>query len=407
MSMSRRKRHEFRPNLGDGPLEERVVLSTITAPIVRTHESLLQNYRLNTMENALSGRQLRRTLQTQLRTAANAAETVINTQVRQLYANGRPTAQERADFNATVGGVLNATALRLSSLVSLLPGGAELAPRIQSSLIGQQPNSLVNRLDRLAQSNRITRSIQTLETAIGRQFDRVVTQRAGELNRFVRNNALNTAAVDDSGQVIPLRQYIGTQLINQLGNSLGSLSQSFSTMAGSSLFPEGTTTASPEALQAFGRQYSSALGLTGFQLGNGLSLLNGFTSGLTPQLQSALSNTGEGSTSLFSALQGLPTAFDGFNTAASTAFTNGFTNLTSPLSSFFNLPSTQTFELPTSNFQNPFGSQFSNFGNGFNSGFGTGFPGFGTPTSDFNTNFGTGFNNVVSGAAAIDRKSVV
>ena len=163
------------------------------------------------------------------------------------------------------------------------------------------------------------------------------------------------------------------------------------------LFADGATTATPEAQHAFAQQYLSALGISAFLLGNGLSLLPGLTSSLTPQLQTALFGTGENATSLFSALQGLPTTSEGFSSAASTAFNNAFQSLASPLSQFFALPTTsQTFALPTSNLAGPFGSEFSTFGNGFNSGFGTGFPGFGTAPTTADVNFGDGFTSIIA-----------
>src|SRR5205814_8625045 len=114
-----------------------------------------------------------------------------------------------------------------------------------------------------------------------------------------------------------------------------------------------------------------ALGTAAFPLGSNLALFPNAATGVLPQLQSGLFGTG--SRSLFGALQGLPTTSTGFSTAAGTAFTNGFGSLVSPLTNFFGLPSTQTFNLPTSNFTNVFGQPFTGntFFNGFNNGCGS------------------------------------
>jgi len=412
MTDARKKKLAFRPNLGEGPLEVRVVPATLlTTQVVRTHDILMQSMALNNLNNALAGPRLRNTFDKLFRSAEADARAAIRTQAAQLYANGTPTAQQKADFAASVNGIVAATALRLSSLVSLLPNGSNLVPGIQQALMGSQRNSLVSRVDQALQSNRISSSLGTLNRTLSRDLTLVTNRQVATFNRYVANNNPARQAVDANGQSIPIGTYVGGQLINQLGNTLGSLAQSFPTVAGSMLFSGGATTASPAALQAFAQQYSQALGLTAFSLGNGLSLFPGLTSGLVTQLQTGLFGTGANGTSLLSALQGLPTTSSGFNTAASTAFSNAFQSLTSPISSFFNLPSSQTFTLPTSNIPGLFGSSFSNFGNGFLTGFGSGFPGFGTfsgtgsltgtgtgtGTNLFNPAFGTGFNTLISG----------
>lgn len=410
MAKSRRK-HEFSPNLGDGTLEERVVLSTVTTSVVRTQESLLQAAALNRLNDSLSGQNLRSGITKQIRAATDGARRVINAQVAQLYANGRPTQLQKADFREMANGVLDATAFRISSLASLLPGGnQQLVPGIQRALLGNQSNSLSSRLDQVIQSNRSTRSIGSFQNAITRAVNTTTNQRIGTFNNFLSSNGAGFNSVDQNGVSIPISQFVGTQLVNQLNNSLGMLSQVFASQAGSTLFPDGATSASFDAQQGFANQYTSALGLVGSQLSSGLSLVPGLASSLVPQLQSALFANGPNSNSLFSALQGLPTTTEGFNTAASSAFSNAFQSIATPLTAAFNVPSSAfnvpssnftdpnlAFKLRTSDFTNLFGSQFSTLGNGFNNGFGSGFPGFGTASTNFNTNFGTGFNSVVSG----------
>ena len=391
-----RRNHTFRPTLDDQILEERIVLSPVSAPIVRTHASLMVTSELNALTASLSGRQLNNAVTREVRAINKSAQTEIRSQIAQLYANGKPTAQQKADFVAMSNGVLAATALQLSSLASLLPAGSNvLAPGIQSSLLGSQSNSVASRIAQAVDSGRIGATSHALTAAVNQTINRATTQRVSSFNTYLNGNAPYALSLDQSGNVIPLGQYIGNQIISQVGNSLGSLSQSFNQAANSMLFANGATTASLANQQAFAQQYQSALGVAAAQLSTGLSLAPSLASSLAPQLQTALFDTGSNSTSLFNALQNLPTSNNQFGTAASGAFNSTFQNLTSTLSTPFNLSGLST-TLPSSNISSLFGSQYTTFGNGYLGGFGTGFPGFGTPTTSFNTNFGTGFNNFIS-----------
>jgi len=410
MSISRKRKHTFRPTV-DGTLEERVVPATVGISVLRTPAALGQASVFNRLNNALTGRQLRNTVTQQIRTAINDARSAINAQFRQANSDGRLTLQERADLQARAQGTLNATALRLSSMASLLPGGnTQLVPGIQRSLLGDQRGSLSSRVESLLGSNQSTRSVVAFNRALNQVARNVATQRIGNANSFLRSPGLGFGSVDQSGVTIPISQFVGARLVDQLNNSLGMLSQTFVSQANSSLFPNGATTADPAAQQALSRQFLSALNLTASQLSSGLALFPGFASTLAPQLQSSLFATGADSTSLFNAIQGLPTTSDGFGTAATSAFSDTFRNLAPTLVSAFNVPPSAlnlqagtitdpelAFKLRTDNFTSPFTAPFSNLGNGFNNGFGSGFPGFGTTPTDFNPNFGTSFDTAISG----------
>ncbi|MDB5352436.1 MAG: hypothetical protein JWN86_3683 [Planctomycetota bacterium] len=392
MTPPRRMKYAFRPTVDDSPLEPRIVLSTVVPTVVRTHASLAAAQALNNLVYSLSGQRLNHAVTQQVRAATSSARQAINAQITQLYANGRPTAQQKADFLATANGILDATALRLSTLASLLPGGNDvLVPGIQRALLGSQSNSLASRIEQAVQSDRTARA---LTTSLTQNVNRATTQRISVFNNYLSGNGPAFASIDQNGQSIPYAQFIGNQIISQLGNTLGMLSQTLPTLANSTLFANGATTATASAQQAFANQTLSALGVAASQLSTGLSLVPGLAPSLTSQLQTGL--FGSGSSSLFSTLQSLASTNNGFGAATSTAFTNAFQSLTSPLSSSFILPASQTFQLPTSTFSNLFSSEFSSFGNGFNTGFGSGFPGLGTASSSFNTNFGTGFNNLIS-----------
>ena len=397
MKTSRTNRHAFRPTLGEQVLEERVVMSTLGTTVVRNHDSLLLANALNNLTSELSGRNLNRAVTQQVRTATHNAQIAIRSHISQLYANGKPTAQQKANFLAMSNGVLAATALQLSSLASLLPAGSNLLnPRLQGSLLGSQSSSVASRIAHALQSGRAGFSSQSLTTVITQSLNHATSQGVSSFNTYLNGNTPFSQSLDQTGNVIPLGQFIGNQIITQLRNNLGSLSQSFSQLAGSMLFANGATTATAANQQAFAGQFSSALGVAASQLSVGLSLSPSLASSLAPQLQSALFNTSSTSNSLFNSIQNLPTSNDLFNTGASTAFNSTFQGLNSLLSTPFNLPASTTASLPGGNTPGLFGSQFSNFGNGFTTGFGTGYPGFGVPTSNFNTNFGTGFNNIIS-----------
>src|SRR5699024_8756343 len=157
-------------------------------------------------------------------------------------------------------------------------------------------------------------------------------------------------SVNSTGQRIPLEQFMGNQLLNQVGNTFGQLSQTFPSVANSTLFPNGTNvTPTHAAVNQFTTQAGHALATAAFQLGSSLSVFPG-SSGVIAQLQPLLfgsanspvnslassAATGINSTggtfnpsassaatgiagntfsSLVSALQGLPFGSTGFNTA--------------------------------------------------------------------------------------------
>ena len=197
---------------------------------------------------------------------------------------------------------------------------------------------------------------------------------------------------------------MGGQVISQLSNTLGSLAQSFSTVATSMLFPNGTSgTPGEDLVSAFNTQASNALTTATFQLGSSLSMFNGF-SNVVSQIQPMLFGSTANLNSLASSLQNLAFGSSGFDSAVTSAFNTGFNNLLAPINSFlgYDLADQSNSVLPTSGLTSLFSSQFtgSSFDSGFNNGFVSGptpgFVGFGSAPSVFNTNFGTGFNNTVS-----------
>ena len=369
----------------------------------------------------------------QVHVAARDLRSAIQAQIGQLYANGAtPTTQQLANFNASIAGALDATALRLSVQASLLPNsGARLLPAIQNAILGSGPRSLASRLTTLAQSGQLSGSTGTSTQALTRMLNTSTQQTASQLTNYFDTTPVNRLSVNSSGQRIPIQQYIGGQLLNQVGNTFGSLAQSFPTVASAILYPNGTTTTTTPTqtnLNAFTTQYNNALATAAFVLGSGLSVLPSASS-VVSQLQPLLFGLANGSTgstgttglagstgttgltgstgsgtlsSLVSALQNLQYGSTGFNTAVSNAFSSSFQNLVTPIARAFDMNGSLNAVLPTSGFTSLFGSPFtgSTFFNGFNNGFSTGtntgFIGFGMAPNAFNTSFGTGFNNFVT-----------
>lgn len=376
----------FRPSLNESVLERRVVLNAAGVSAMAQAAS---------RQNAIVQRLIFNALRDQFRSAGNNLRSAINTQVGELFANGTPTAQLRGDFNSRVAGQVFASAFQLSSQAALLPGSSRLVSRLQSSLLGSNPRSLLTRLENLPQAAMANASPARIQAAIARTLNSVFSAGRSQLNNFLSSTPINRLSVDQAGNRIPLQQFMGSQLISQLGNTLGSLSQSFPKFASSALFANGALTATPANQLAFINQAGSALGTAAFQLGSDIALFPFNSTVVTPALRSGL--FGNSPTSLFTQLQNLPNAAATFGTAASTAFNTGFQNLVFPLNSFFNLPTTaQNLTLPTSQLNSIIGPAFDSISNGFNNGFGNGFIGFGTAPTTFNTNFGTGFTGFVT-----------
>jgi hypothetical protein len=284
-----------------------------------------------------------------------------------------------------------------------------LIPGIQNALFGSGSNSLISRIQSLAASGRTAASATTLQAAVTRQVNATLQVANARFGNYFTTTSLNRLSVDPSGNRIPLRQFMGNQLLSQVGNMFGVFAQNFPTVSTSALFPNGTTdvnglpiTASQAALSAFNLQANNALQTAAFQLGNGLSILSGASQAVS-QIQPILFGSGVSPTSLASSLQNLQFGSTGLNSAVSSAFNSSFQNIGGVLNPILGLQSQSSMTLPTSGFTNVFGSNFtgSNFASGFNNGFvaspSSGFIGFGQAPAAFNSNFGTSFNTFASG----------
>ena len=242
------------------------------------------------------------TYKRQAKAAARDLRTAIKAEVAQLYANGAvPTSQQMADFDASVAGAVDATALRLSTQAALLPNsGARLEPAVQNAILGSGPKSLVSRLNALAQAGKLSGTTAASSRALTNLLTTTNQQTVSQLNNFFNTTPVNQLSVNASGQHIPLQQFLGDRLVSQVGNTLGSLSQSFPTVANAALFPNSTTGIPTQAaMNAFTTQYDNALATAAYQLGSGLALFP-TSSSVVSQIAPMLFGSGTASNSLAS-----------------------------------------------------------------------------------------------------------
>jgi len=376
--------------------------------------------RQTTGASALSRRDVLQSYRAQLQAASNDLRQYVRTQISQLFANGTPTQAQIADLRDQLSGAVNATAFRVSSQLALLPRATErLVANVQNNLLANNGTSLLGRFNRLLNSQALTQSPDRLATFLNRAVNANGASNVGQLNNFLTTSPIFRNSVDaTTGQTIPLQQFMAQQALFQFGNSLGSLANSFPNVANSAIFQNGAMSTDPAIQGAFASQLRNAVSLAANQLGNNLavfpnraSLFPGSGTNVLSPISQALfgagttgGTTGGTANSLFASLGQIPTTgtSDQFFQGVNTAFTNSFNNVGNVLNPFFGIatPPGGVQSLPTSPFQNI----FQTFGNSqldnFNSGFGSGFIGFGQPTTgvgtgSLRTGFGTGFNGLL------------
>ena len=410
MNNRMRNRTTFHPSLAEATLENRLVLSsagTFVPPTPPPAPPPVYSDVVILKPTSLAiARQLRTDYTRQVQLATLDLRNAVALEIRQLYANGSvPTSQLLNDFDASVHGTIDATALRLSSQASLLPGsGARLVPAVQNALLGSSSNTLSSVLSSALQSSRDTGSALRLQSIVARDIDSLPNQINPQFNSYFNTTNLNQAAVNGSGQEIPLAQFMAGRVVSQLGDTLGTLAQSFPNVANSVLFPNGSTTNPTQQLfDQFGVQVRSALSTAALQLGSSLAVFPGSSSVIAQIAPDLLgSSTSSGTNSLASALQSVPFGSTNFDTAVGGVFNRSFDNFLGPVTSFLGMRGQSNLTLPTNGLTSPFSSQFSgsSFSSGFNNGFAAdttvGFVGFGVAPSVFDADFSTGFNNTVS-----------
>ncbi len=423
-----RKNGQFRlrPSLSSSALEDRVVLATgKAAAIVAAAASPTPAPSPFTPigNTRLTAPQLEQDF-----LAVNArdgcSQTEIQTDAAALYANGHPSSFQLFNFNSEVAGAIDATALRLSSQAALLPGtNIRLLAQIQNNLMGPSGTSLVNRIAGTTISTRLTSSPAMFQASLANNLSQIQVANAQSLASYFNTTSINRDAVDANGQMIPLQQFIGTQIVNQFENNLGALSSAFSTQLGqlfnntaaqvskanvgntvraAQLTNATTTTPTAAQISAFQNSTAQALGLVTNTLGNDLSLLGSTASQFNSQIQNAFNVAAPGSTSSF--FGGLMNSITSFRPGVGPNLTNPFLSplntLGPQLKGEFGLPASTQTTLPTSQFTSVFNPSFTGttFNSGFNNGFGSGFTGFGTTPTNFKSNFNTGFSNVLGSA---------
>ncbi len=464
MRSNKRVKLAYRPSMIDSTLETRVVLSGST--IVAGESPAVLELKPSAIyaelgltpppaappispalarelaSHKLPVQMVRKAFQQQVHVATQDLRTAIQSQISQLYANGNtPTAQQLTDFQASIAGALNATALRLSTQASLLPRSTNLVTKIQNSILGTGANSLSTRLTTLAESGKLSGTTGVSSTALSNLFNSATRQGVSSVNTYFQATPVNGLSVNTSGQHIPLEQYMGSQLLNQVGNTLGMLAQAYPSVANAMLFPNGATgTPSQSAISAFNTAYNNAVGTAAFQLGSGLSLFplsSGVISQLVPLIYGSGSTgatgttgttgttgiTGTAASNLSTSLASIPgllqslmlggsagtigttgttgttgmtgtTGLTGttgtsigsltgtnstsaLQAAISQAFGGVYSSLASPLSTYFGVTTPSTLTLPTSGFNSLFASPYIN--SSYYNGFNNGFSSGTTP----------------------------
>ncbi|MGO9462780.1 MAG: hypothetical protein ACLQVF_01265, partial [Isosphaeraceae bacterium] len=313
MFCRRRNRTAFHPSVTEATLENRLVLSSAST-VVTPPPAPPPVYSAVVIRGPVQWTtvgQLRTAYAGQVQLATLDLRNAAALQIRELYANGSdPTTQQLADFNASLQGTIDATALQLSSQASLLPGSAtRLVPAIQNSLLGSSSTSLSSVLSSALKSSRNTGSAPRLQSVIGQDIVDFLPRRiTPELNTYFSTTNLNQAAVNGNGQRIPLTQFMAGQVVNQLRDTLGTLAQSFPNVANSVLYPNGSTSNPTQQLfDQFGVQSRSALSTVALQLASSLSLFPGSSSVLS-QIEPMLAGSSTDTTGLLASIEVLPYA---------------------------------------------------------------------------------------------------
>ena len=135
MRTNRRNHAAFRPDLNRNGLEERLVLS------------LPPGFNFVSPEQAS---RFRAAVSREVRSTEFAVRTQIQAQARQLFANGTPTTQQMADFEADADGTILAGTSAVASTFALVPGAQRsLVPSTARALLGNSQSSLMSRVHNL------------------------------------------------------------------------------------------------------------------------------------------------------------------------------------------------------------------------------------------------------------------
>src|SRR5262249_45468848 len=160
--------------------------------------------------SATTGLQTRRDLYVaylnQFRSAENGLKQVLNDQINQLYANGKPTKDQLANLQNLANGTIDGMAFLVSSQLALLPAATNtLVPRVQTALLSSSRSSLASKIDGYINSPRFNQSAQSLKAVIGRSItDYTLAARRQFLN-YLNTTPINRLSVDaQTAQRIPV-----------------------------------------------------------------------------------------------------------------------------------------------------------------------------------------------------------
>lgn len=323
MSRTKKAKHAFRPTMNQKTLEERVVMSaSASADLIFTRPPVAMGA-VNV--RSFNSPQIAQAYRVQFRQASQALRRAIRMEANQLLANGTPDQQAIENFNASVQGAINATALRVASQASLLPNASNrILPQLERALLGNGPNSLTTQLQQItsqdvnrfprpdvvvrggAQARAVANTPDAVNTPGGlnrfprpnivvrnlqRSVNQVLNNQANNVANFVSSGTAQRLSTNSFNQRIPLRRFMAGSALNQFGNTLASLSNGFQNVANTSLFADGTTV-TPDRLAPFLNQGTQALGTALFQLGSAFSLFPNANTTLFPQLQNAIFGNG-------------------------------------------------------------------------------------------------------------------
>ena len=148
-------------------------------------------------QNTFTRRELLSVYRQQFNAARNSLRQALSTQITQLYANGRPTAEQLANFRTLASGAIDATAFRVSSQLALLPRATDrLVAQLQSELLGNNRASLVSRINNFVNSSRINQSAGRLDAAVNRALGSFTTRAQGQFANFLTTTPIHQLSQD-------------------------------------------------------------------------------------------------------------------------------------------------------------------------------------------------------------------
>jgi hypothetical protein len=283
----------FRPSLIDIRLEDRVVLNGGSGSAAQVASFAAAT---NSGTQAFwTRRDIYKVYHTQFLNTANGAKQILDSQIDQVYANGKPSANQLAGLQGTVNGLVDASAFQLSSQLALLPAATDkMVAQFQVGMLANNSRSLADRLNGLISSARFKGSAERLKAVINRTITNYTKQADRLLINYLNTTPINRLSVDArTGQRIPVQQFMAQQVVTQFGASLGSLAKAFPTVANGAIVSNGVISTDPAVQQAFATQLQSAINTANFQLASNLAVLKGASQALASQLQQAIFGSGQ------------------------------------------------------------------------------------------------------------------